>query len=264
MIGVLALALALQTPAPQPPAQTPPATGAPPQARRAAPAPASSTLQIRVMDRMGIPKPGMTVVADGLVSRSGVTDATGSIQFRSMPNGTYRVQASGESFITLEKELVVRSGQSAPVEFALTAAPPPPPPPPTPPPPPPPPAPEPVGPTAAPGEPRVIAIPDLAERSLSGREPSKFVPVGCSGLDNTQLLVLRETLNAPANAGADVMYYVVAGEAMLTLDGRDQAITSGWFVIVPRGSPHTIAKRGRNPAIILTITGGRPCASGTK
>lgn len=261
MIGVLALALALQTPAPQAPA--PATTAAPTQTRRAAPATASSTLQVRVTDRTGVPKQGMSVAVEGAVSRSGVTDATGLIQFRTMPNGTYRVQASGETFITLEKEVVVRSGVSAPVEFALTAAPPPPEPPP-PPPPPPPVAPPPVGPAASAGDPRVLAITDLAERSLNGREPSKFVPIGCSGLDNTQLLVLRETLNVPANANADVMLYVVAGEAMLSMGGRDQAITSGWFVLVPRGSTHTIAKRGRNPAIVLTITGGQPCSSGSK
>ena len=90
------------------------------------------------------------------------------------------------------------------------------------------------------------------------------MPVGCSGLDNTQLLVLRESLTVPANAGTDVMLYVVAGEAMLSMGGRDQAITSGWFVLVPRGTPHTIAKRGRNPAILLTVTGGQPCAAGSK
>ena len=47
------------------------------------------------------------------------------------------------------------------------------------------------------------------------------------------------------------MLYVVAGEAMLSLGGHEQPISSGWFALVPRGMAHTLTKRGRNPAIVL-------------
>jgi quercetin dioxygenase-like cupin family protein len=76
------------------------------------------------------------------------------------------------------------------------------------------------------------------------------------------MLVVRESLNAPANSSIDQLLYVVAGEAMLTLEGRDQTITSGWFALVPRGLPHTLTRRGRNPAIVLAIAGGQPCTTG--
>jgi len=190
-----------------------------------------------------------------------VTDASGTVQLRTLGNGTYRVRASNEAFITLEKEVVIRPGAaSAPIEFPLSAAPPPPPPPPTP-----EPArtPEPTSPVPAAkaGESRVLSIADLAERSLSGRDPIKLVPVGCSGLDTTQMMVLRESLNAPANPNVDQMLYVVAGEAMLSLGGREQPISSGWFALVPRGMAHTLTKRGRNPAIVLATSGGQPCAA---
>jgi mannose-6-phosphate isomerase-like protein (cupin superfamily) len=107
----------------------------------------------------------------------------------------------------------------------------------------------------------VLSIADLAERSLSGRDPVKLVPVACSGLDTTQMMVLRESLNAPANPNVDQMLYVVAGEAMLSLGGHEQPISSGWFALVPRGMAHTLTKRGRNPAIVLTTAGGQPCAA---
>ena len=262
MTAALALLLALQQ-APAPAAPAAPAAPRPAQptattpARR--PAGTPTTLQIRVTDRSGAPAQGASVTAEGPVSREGTTDATGAVQFRTMSAGTYRVRAGGERFISLEKEIAVRAGTPATAEFALSAAPPPPPPPPAPEPPPPPPAP--TGPAAVAGEPRVLSIADLAERSLSGRDPMRVVPIGCSGLDNAHMLVLRETLNAPANAGLDQLLYVVAGEAMLTLDGRDQPITSGWFALVPRGTPHTLTRRGRNPAIVLTIAGGQPCTS---
>jgi hypothetical protein len=261
MTALLALVLALQQPAAPPaaprPAQ-PAAPSAPAPARR--PAPSSVTLQIKVTDRSGSPLQGARVTADGPVSRDGATDASGTLQFRGVGNGTYRIRAEREESITLEKEVVIRGGSPSSVEFALAAAPPPPPPPPAPAPPPPP---APAGPAAAAGEARVLSIIDLAERSLTGRDPIRRVPVGCSGLDNTQLLVVRESLDAPAQPSLDQMLYVVAGEATLSMAGRDQTIASGWFAIVPRGTSHTLERRGRNPAIVLAIAGGQPCAPAT-
>ena len=270
MTALLALLLALQqapapAPAPAPASGAPrpaqpaaPSTGAPAPARRPA---AATTLQIRVTDRSGVAAEGAVVSVEGPVSRDGKTDTSGAVQFRSMNAGTYRVRAERDGFITLEKEIAVRAGTPATAEFALSAAPPPPPPPPAP--EPPPPAPAATGPRVEPGDPRVLSLADLAERSLTGRDPIRLVPIGCSGLDNAQMMVLRETLSAPANAAIDQLLYVVAGEAMLTLDGRDQPITSGWFALVPRGMPHTLTRRGRNPAIVLAIAGGQPCAAGS-
>jgi mannose-6-phosphate isomerase-like protein (cupin superfamily) len=267
MIALLALTLALQQPTAPAPA-TPAAPAPPPvQAPVRRPAPSSSTVQVHVTDRSGAPQQGVQVTAEGPVSRDGTTDATGNVQFRTMTNGTYRVRAAHDSFVTLEKEVTVRGGATtAPIEFALNAAPAPPPPPPPAPAPQAAPPPAPVGTSGSsdvsPGDPRVLSVADLAERSLSGRDPMKLVPIGCSGADNTQMIVLRETLNAPANPNVDEMLYVVAGEAMLTMAGRDQTVTSGWFVLVPRGVPHTLTKRGRNPVILLSTTGGQRCGGG--
>jgi mannose-6-phosphate isomerase-like protein (cupin superfamily) len=215
-------------------------------------------LTIHVTDRSGGPARDVAVNAEGAVSRDGVTDAAGQVMFRNVTNGTYRLRASGEKFVTLEKEVTVRAGAaSAPVEMALSPAPPPPAPPPAPAPEPKPAAP--VNPEVKAGESRVLSIADLAERSLTGRDPIKTVPVACSGLDNTQMVVLRETLNAPSNPNLDQMLYVVAGEVMLSLGGREQPLSSGWFALVPRGMAHTLTRRGRNPAIILETAGGQPC-----
>lgn len=268
MIAALALAFALQqAPAPAP---ATPAPGAPAPAQPAAPAaprrpaPTSSTVTVHVTDRSGAPAQGVKVSAEGPVVREGTTDAAGQVLLRTMTNGTYRLRASGEKFITLEKEVTVRAGATAaPIDFTLSPAPPPPEPPPAPEPPPPAPAPA-AGPAAKAGEARVVSIADLAERSLNGREPVKMVPVACSGLDNTQIIVLRETVNGPANENADEMLYVVAGEALLTLGGRDQTISSGFYAMVPRGTAHTLTRRGRNPAIILSTVGGQPCSADTK
>jgi mannose-6-phosphate isomerase-like protein (cupin superfamily) len=213
-------------------------------------------MQVRVTDRTGSPAANVHVTAEGPVSREGDTDANGQIQFRTLPNGTYRVRASGDEFIALEKDVTVRAGATAaPIDMSLSAAPPPP----APPPPPEPPPAAASAPSASPGDSRVLSIADLAERSLTGRDPIRLVPVACSGLDDTQMIVLRETMQSPAKPDVDQMLYVVAGEAMLSMEGREQPISSGWYAMVPRGTAHTITRRGRNPAIILATTGGQPC-----
>jgi mannose-6-phosphate isomerase-like protein (cupin superfamily) len=216
------------------------------------------------MDRSGTPQLGARVTAEGPVSREGDTDASGNVQLKNVTAGTYRIRAERDDFVALEKEVVVRTGAAtSPIEFALSAAPPPPPPPaPAPQPPPPAPAPpQPAAPTAAAGEPRILSVADLAERSLSGRDPVRTVPVGCSGLDLTQLVVLRETLNSTAKPDTDQMLYVVAGEGMLTMAGRDQTVTSGWFALVPRGTTFTLTRKGRNPMVVLETAGGLPCST---
>lgn len=262
MTAVLALLLALQQ-APAAPAQTPaPAPGAPTAAapvRR--PAPTSSTVQVRVTDRTGAPAQGVQVTAEGPVSRDGVTDAAGQVQFRTMGNGTYRMRASGERFITLEKEVVVRAGAAAaPVELALSVAPAPASTQSAPEPPPPAPA-QATAPEVKPGDLRILSIVEMWEKTPNPKEASRLYPIACSGLDKAEMLVVRENFAAPADASVDRMLYVVGGEATLTVNGRDQIVTNGWYAMIPRGTAHSWTRRGRNPVVILSTTGGQPCAA---
>jgi hexosaminidase len=73
------------------------------------------------------------------------------------------------------------------------------------------------------------------------------------------LIVLREAIPAGTNKDADEMLYLVAGEATLTLGGKEQPITPGWFTIVPRGTSYALGRKGKNPAILLSTVYGRPC-----
>ncbi len=258
---LLALLVAAQQPTPSSP---PPATGQPRPAVAAPvrrPTPAGSTLQIRVTDRSGAPAVGVAVSAEGPVRRDGVTDASGAALFRTMSAGTYRVRAEGEGFVTFEKEVVLRTVPVT-MEMALSAAAPPPPPPPAPAPAAPPPAPAPVAVTGPAGEPRTLSIPDMAERSLSGRDPVRLFPIGCSGMSRTQLMVLRESAPSAASSDSEEMLYLVAGEATLKMGPKEQPLSPGWFAIVPRGVERVVTRRGRNPAIFLSTVGGQPCPGG--
>jgi mannose-6-phosphate isomerase-like protein (cupin superfamily) len=58
---------------------------------------------------------------------------------------------------------------------------------------------------------------------------------------------------------ADVTYYVVAGEGTVKMNGRDSTLVAGSFVSVPRGTPHSLVRRGRRPLIMLATVSGTPC-----
>jgi mannose-6-phosphate isomerase-like protein (cupin superfamily) len=252
-----------QAPATAPAPTTAATPAAAPAPRRTAPAPAATaSVQVRVTDRSGKPANGVRVSAEGPSSRDGETDARGLVTLQTVTPGAYRMRASGDGFITLEKEVAVKAGGTTPpVEFALSAAPPPPPAPEPPPPPAPEPPPAPVAtPNIMPGQPRVLSLLDLAEKSLGGRDAVRHVPIGCSGQGNAELLVVRDSAQFPARADADSTLYVVAGEVTLQLAGKEQDLAPGWFSIVPRGSSHSVSRKGKNPAILLLIASGPACA----
>lgn len=257
----LTLLLGAQQPAttpPQPPPATPPAAPRAPQPRRPAtppPATARATVEVQVATESGTPIQGLLITAQGPIYRSGRSDAQGKLTLSGLTVGTYRLRAEGDEVVTLEKEVVVKPGAPISVDFAMAAAPPPPAPPPPPPPPPP------AMPELKPGDPKTAFLPELAEKSLSGRDPIRTVALGCSGMSRSDLLVVREGTGSTSNAEVDQTFYLIAGEATLTLAGKEQAMTAGWFGLVPRGSTYTLARKGRNPAIVLAVVSGIPCPS---
>lgn len=240
----------------QPPAPAPPTSST--QPRRQAATPARVTLEVHVATESGEPLSGILVTAQGPTFRSGRSDNTGRVTVTGLPVGTYRLRAEGERVITLEKEVTLKPGAPATADFALAVAPPPPEPtPPPPPPPPPPPAPS-LADLPA-GDPRTAFLPDLAEKSLGGRDRVRTVPLGCSGVNRSELLIVRETTGPFSRLDVDQSFYLIAGEGTLTLAGREQPMIPGWFGLVPRGSSYSLTRKGRNPAVLLAVTAGVPC-----
>lgn len=226
---------------------------APPAQRSVRRAPVTSTdVEIRVTDRTGAPAPGVRIIADGPSSREGESDAEGAVTLRTLTFGTYRFHAEGEGFVALEKEVAIRTERTPAIEFALSRAP------------------EKKdaiektpaaeAPAVTPGKPLIVSLLDVAEDALAGKDAVRTVAVGCSGLSRAQLLVVRDSLEGASRQDADDMLYMIAGEASIALAGRTQTVSSGHFSVVPRGTAHTITRRGRNPAILLSIVGGVPCA----
>ena len=121
-----------------------------------------------------------------------------------------------------------------------------------------------TAPPPAAGDQKTVSIPTFLDRNLIGREPLKESTLGCTATATTRLLQLRDTLAEHVHANIDEMLYVVAGEGTLLVPGRAAApIAPGSLSIVPRGAPHAIERRGKNPLIVLSILSGTPCTAET-
>ena len=94
------------------------------------------------------------------------------------------------------------------------------------------------------GEPQTISIGDWLEKEFVGREPRRETIIACSGNERTTILQLNEPMPQRLYEEADVVYYVVAGEGNVTLDGRSSRIPVNGFIAVPRGTAHSFERRG--------------------
>jgi mannose-6-phosphate isomerase-like protein (cupin superfamily) len=243
-----------QTPAPAvPPRPTP----APAPARRAQPAAARTGMTIAVTDPRGTALSGVQVEVLGSSDRSGATDANGQISFTGMMAGTYRLRFTSDTVIAFEREIAIRAGQTADVDITLNPAParrePP--------------APAPVTPVVAPpppvgpaGKPQIVSIVSLVEHELIGNSQARLETlVACSGNTRTTLVQLNQNQPDRLHETAEVTYYVVAGEGAVRVNDRETALAASSFVSLPRGTLHSLIRRGRRPFILLATLSGTPC-----
>jgi mannose-6-phosphate isomerase-like protein (cupin superfamily) len=119
--------------------------------------------------------------------------------------------------------------------------------------------PQPASAALAAGTPKLLSIPEFVDSQRMGREGVKTSPIGCSGATQARMIQVRDPLAAHTHADADEVLYDVAGDATIRMGGKDQAITSGWLVVVPRGTEHSVTRAGRNPVILVSVVGGPPC-----
>lgn len=217
------------------------------------------SLALTVVDEKGAPLSGATVTLHGAVDRRTISSADGVATLLNIPAGVSRVRVAHDGFHTLEKEVTIRAAARATAEASLSAAPAPKPPPP------PPPVqekkPAPSSATGPVGTPLIVSIPDLAEQLLKDQAPIVERELGCSSATAASLILIREPLTSHTHTDADEVLYVVAGDATLRLSDRETNVSPGWFGLVPRGTSHAIARRGRNAPIVLSVRSGPPCGS---
>ncbi len=223
-------------------------------ARPAAPRAGRSGVAITVTDATGMTLPGVMVELSGPTPRTAETDAGGQANFPGLNAGTYRLRFTGNTVTAFEREVTLAAGQIAKLPIRLT------------------PAPEPVAATpeapASPpapavgpgGQPQVLSVVDLVERELIGSNvPRKDALVACSGNTRTMLVQLNEPQAQRVYAAAEALYYVVAGEGAMAVDGRDVPLQAGVYASLPRGTTHALTRKGRRPLILLAVLSGEPC-----
>ena len=247
----------------KPPAQPPagttkPATAGPAPARRPAQPAARGGMAITVTGPSGATLPSIAVGVTGVAERAGETNDSGQLNFPGLPAGTYRVRFSGADVVTFEREVTLRAGQIADLDIMLNPAPPPkvvtvdapaPPPPAA------------EAPAMGPaGSPLALSLYDMAERELSAKQPRREMLVSCSG-NLRSTLVLLTTQDQPQRLyeNAEVTYYVLGGQANIRIGDKDNNLAAGGFVSVPRGTPFTVARRGRGALSLLSLLSGEPC-----
>lgn len=201
----------------------------------------------------------VVVKASGPVDREAPTDSSGLVNFANMSPGTYRLRFEHEGFITFEKEISLAAGKPLRASASLTAAPPPPTPPK--------PEPAPVQPSTQPVpagdyQPNVANFESWIDSSFIGRAPSKRLGAGCTASATSAMVQTNESIPERTRSDADETIYVVAGEGSLRMGGRDHALNASSFVTIPRGTAHSIARRGSRPLMFVSTVSGPPCQPG--
>ena len=233
--------------------------GVTPAADQAGAAAKPGSLVITVAGENGAPLSGASVkVAGATVDRAATSGADGGVTLLNLPAGTYRARITRDGYVTLEKEVTIRAGARLTTEAVVTAAPP------APPPPPPPPAasaPAPTTSTLKPGKVSLTFVVDQITQMDKELRNSPTVErdLGCSGATATKLIMTRENMAMHTHADADEMLYIVAGEGTLTVGDKDQTVEAGWFSVVPRGTSHSVTRRGRNALLVLSVRSGPAC-----
>jgi mannose-6-phosphate isomerase-like protein (cupin superfamily) len=244
-------------PQPQPQAQPQQKPPAPAPRRAAQPAAAGRAgIAILVTDPRGVTIGDVAVELTGSATRSGTTNASGQINFTGLQAGTFRILFTGEDVIAFEREVTLKSGATLQLDVTLKPAPPPreiikevaAPPPPAPN--------QEVGPA---GQPQVMSLVDLAEKELERKQPRRESLVSCSGNTRATLLQLNQDQPDRLYDEAESLFYVVAGEGFLRIDGKETRLNAGGFASVPRATSFTLGRRGRNPLILLSVLSGEPC-----
>jgi mannose-6-phosphate isomerase-like protein (cupin superfamily) len=209
--------------------------------------------ELAVRDVSGTPLEGVRVTVTGPARAEAQTNASG-VASVVLPDGQYRFRFEHEGFYTLERDVTIRNIRPVEIIAALSRAPLPKVPEPRP-------APEPLPAPAAvaAGPPVTVSIPTFLDKNFIGRDPLKESILSCMPDAMTRLLQLKEAVARHTHADLDEVIYVVAGDGAIRLGTEAVTIGPASVTTIPRGTPHSIERRGRTPLIVLSTLAGAPC-----
>ena len=61
-----------------------------------------------------------------------------------------------------------------------------------------------------------------------------------------------------AHAGMDKMYYVLEGEGLFLLEGRELSMKTGDMLVAPEGVPHGVKNNGPSRLLVLAVLAPAP------
>ena len=219
--------------------------------RRAAPTTGPVTFAINVTDQAGAPVPDVRVTLTGVVTRTTRTER-GRTVFENLPSGQYTLKFEKPGYITVDKEVTGRGAR--PIDVAVTMErEPEPEPKPIEKPLPPPPAPAPDLKMA------VLDMPAFIEKNYIGRAAGKTTPMGCAPGGSSTLLQMNEPLAQHTHDDADEFIYVIAGQGVAKLSGREESLGPAVFLMIPRGMPHTVTTGPKKPLVMMSVLAGDRC-----
>ena len=213
-------------------------------------------MAITVTDPAGATLGTVSVSADGPTARSGETNGSGQVNFPGLLAGVYRLRFEGDDVVAFEKEVTLRAGQVMSLDVMLNrakkVAPPPAP------------APVVVSPPAAPksgpaGQPQQVSVAKVLESEYVGKNPRRESLLSCSGNTRTTMLQVNQPMPERMYADADIVYYVIAGEGTMKLNGKESKLALNDFVSIPRGGSHSFERRGNRMLVLLSVLGGEAC-----
>ena len=107
-----------------------------------------------------------------------------------------------------------------------------------------------------------LAMPAFIEKNYIGRAAGKTTPMGCAPGGSSTLIQINEPLAEHMHDDSDEFIYVIAGQGVARLSGREETLGAAVFLMIPRGMPHTISAGSNNPLVLMSLrtAGGCRCA----
>jgi mannose-6-phosphate isomerase-like protein (cupin superfamily) len=206
------------------------------------------TFALNVSDPDGKPITDVKVTLSGPAQRSARTEG-GRLAFEGLPSGTYHFHFEKDGFVALDRDVVGKGSAPIDVKVTLEAVPPPP---------------KPIEPVPVPMhfDPRPVValdLPTYIEKNYVGRAPGKSSSIACSSGGAADIIQINKPLTEHTHAEGDEFIYVIAGEGNARVGTQDTPMSGGMFLLVPRGTPHSITALPRKPLVLLSILTGAKC-----
>jgi mannose-6-phosphate isomerase-like protein (cupin superfamily) len=106
----------------------------------------------------------------------------------------------------------------------------------------------------------VLDMPAFIEKNYVARAAGKTTPMGCAAGGSSTLIQINEPLAQHTHDDSDEFIYVIAGQGMARLSGREESLGPAVFLMVPRGMAHSISAGPKKPLVMVSIRAGDGCS----